>query len=858
MASLSKINVLFSVDMKQFSTDMQNSIRESEKWAKKWEASGKSMSLYVTAPLVAAGAASLKFASDFSESQNKVDVAFKDSSAQVEAFGKTTLETYGIAEGTALDMAALFGDMATSMGLPEKQAAKMSTSLVGLAGDLASFKNIGIAQATTALNGVFTGETESLKMLGIVMTEANLQQFALSQGIKKSLKDFTQAEKVQLRYAYVMQQTTNAQGDFARTGGGAANQARVFQEGLKEISVQIGNVLLPAFTSVLKKGNEFISWVADASEGQNQFAVYTALVVASIGPLLIGLSKGVQGYNSLRQSALDAYTVLAANPYTALAVAIGAIATVSILSISRLNSLTDATAEYDKVMQGATDSIAKEKSELERNLAIAGNKLQSDENRKAAIQAINAISPEYLGNLKLETLNTNEAKDAIAKYNEMLLKRAQTQAATEKLVQVEKKLLDLQLANLDAVKPNVWQNLGNMYKTIGINGQFAAQTGVTIAKNLKAETDSLTVLRQNLQSFINDNKSVVESQNAVAGATDALNGVIDNSLNSGTITYYEKQISELKKLQNEVSKTSKSYGGYQDAIDALQKKIDTIKGVRVPVTFVLEGVEAPKLDLSAEKQHIDFLDAEIDRYTRAAKAYGAADEQYKNITATVERLQKLSDNAKSGNPIPWVDTVKQIPPALDAAGNSMADLILKQQQMQAVAEGVSDGFANAFDNMSSRFLDSLSAADDGLQGFFKGLAAVVLKIISTMLAQSIAQSIAGATASAAATGPGAIIAQPAFIAEMVGGVLAAFAAIPKFETGGLISGSSFTGDNLLIRANSGERVVNAEQQRWLEQFAQPRSAEGAVSVTLGGGFEIDGNKLRLVLDRTDSRNKRNR
>ena len=101
---------------------------------------GKSMTMYVTAPLVLAGGAAIKLASDFNESMNKVEVSFKSSAAEVQAFAKTTLTSFGIAEGTALDMAALFGDMATGMGVATSDAAKLSTSLVGLAGDLASFK----------------------------------------------------------------------------------------------------------------------------------------------------------------------------------------------------------------------------------------------------------------------------------------------------------------------------------------------------------------------------------------------------------------------------------------------------------------------------------------------------------------------------------------------------------------------------------------------------------------------------------------------------------------------------------------------------------------------------------------------
>ncbi len=140
-------------------------------------------------------------ASDYEESLNKVRVAFGSSSSSVEEFSKTAIDSIGLAEQSALDMAALFGDMATSMGLTRPAAAEMSTSLVQLAGDLSSFKNINIEEVTTALAGVFTGETESLKRLGIVMTEANVQAYALEKGIKKKLNTMSQAEKVALRFA---------------------------------------------------------------------------------------------------------------------------------------------------------------------------------------------------------------------------------------------------------------------------------------------------------------------------------------------------------------------------------------------------------------------------------------------------------------------------------------------------------------------------------------------------------------------------------------------------------------------------------------------------------------------------------
>ena len=283
------LEIILSGDTRQLDAALSKTQKKLKDFGDSTKAIGKSMSIYVTAPITLAGGAAIKFASDFQESLNKVDVSFKNSSGEVKDFAKTTLESFGIAEGTALDMAALFGDMSTSMGLTTNEAANMSTSLVGLAGDLASFKNINIEEVTNALSSVFTGETESLKRLGIVMTEVNLKQFAMEQGITKNIKLFTQAEKVQLRYNYVMAQTTNAQGDFANTSEGAANQMRIFQETLKELGAEFGQIMLPTFEKIIKKVNELLKEFRALTPQTKKVILVVAGVVAAIGPLLIAI-----------------------------------------------------------------------------------------------------------------------------------------------------------------------------------------------------------------------------------------------------------------------------------------------------------------------------------------------------------------------------------------------------------------------------------------------------------------------------------------------------------------------------------------------------------------------------------------
>lgn len=282
-----------------FRSAMDNVGKSLKETGSKVSGFGKTLTLGLTTPIVGAGIAAFKLASDYEESLNKVNVAFGDSASEVKSWSDTTLKQFGIARGSALDMAALFGDMSTSMGFSTSEASKMSTELVGLAADLASFKNIGIDQAETALKSIFTGETESLKGLGIVMTQANLQAFAMSKGLKENIKDMTQAEQVSLRYAYVMDKTKNAQGDFSRTSDGAANQMRIFQESLKELGETFGQILLPHITKLITFVNTMIEKFGALDENTKKNIISVLGIAAAIGPLLVVVGTLISSVGSI-------------------------------------------------------------------------------------------------------------------------------------------------------------------------------------------------------------------------------------------------------------------------------------------------------------------------------------------------------------------------------------------------------------------------------------------------------------------------------------------------------------------------------------------------------------------------------
>lgn len=258
---------------------------------------GTALTVGVTTPLAVAGKSMVDAASDFDENMNKISVAFGDSADDVKAWADTATESFGLSMNQALEATSLFGDMATSMGISQSEAASMSTSLAGLAGDMASFKNIGIDEAMTALNGVFTGETESLKQLGIVMTEVNLQEFA--DGLGLVYDDMTQAEKVQLRYNYVMAMSKNAIGDYARTSDGTANSMRTFQASVENLAITLGQNLLPIVTPIIQKATEMVNAFAAADPELQQLVLKIAGIAAAAGPALLVIGKMVSVFGSV-------------------------------------------------------------------------------------------------------------------------------------------------------------------------------------------------------------------------------------------------------------------------------------------------------------------------------------------------------------------------------------------------------------------------------------------------------------------------------------------------------------------------------------------------------------------------------
>lgn len=208
----------------------------------------------------------IDYASDLAEVQNVVDVTFGSATEAINSWSKECLAAYGMNEVSAKRYAGTIGAMLKSSGLAGDAIVDMSKDMVGLAGDMASFYNLDLETAFEKIRSGISGETEPLKQLGINMSVANLEAYALSQGITTAYNEMSQAEQVMLRYNYLMSTTADAQGDFARTQDSYANQTRLLSESWLEFTGVMAEQLLPALTTIVSWLNNIVTFLTENAD----------------------------------------------------------------------------------------------------------------------------------------------------------------------------------------------------------------------------------------------------------------------------------------------------------------------------------------------------------------------------------------------------------------------------------------------------------------------------------------------------------------------------------------------------------------------------------------------------------------
>ena len=398
---------------------------------------------FAVGKLVQFGKECVELGSDLVEVQNVVDVTFTTMSDKVNEFAKNAMTSAGLSETMAKRYVGTFGAMSKSFGFSEAQAYDMSTALTQLTGDVASFYNISQDLAYIKLKSVFTGETETLKDLGVVMTQSALDQYALANGYGKTTSEMTEQEKVALRLAFVQKQLSAASGDFIRTSDSWANQVRVMQLQLQSLKATVGQGLINIFTPVLKVINILLGKLATLA---NAFKSFTELITGkkSSGQTS-GSGAGLAGTDTVADTA-DQYGQAADNA-------------------EKLADATNDNAKATKKANKETKNYLSSLDEVHKATSTGSNSSSTPSSSGGSGGAGNSGLPSSVGNVDYGNL-------------------AEGETALDKISDSAKKLADL--------LKKLWKPFREAWKKEGKNTIEAAKNALSgIAKLAKSVGKSL-------------------------------------------------------------------------------------------------------------------------------------------------------------------------------------------------------------------------------------------------------------------------------------------------------------------------------------------------------------------------------
>ena len=556
------------------------------------------------------GKKAISLASDLDEVQNVVDVTFGEAEDKIERFAETASQQFGLTEIQVKQFSGTFGAMVKSMGLSESAAADLALDMTGLTADMASFYNLDHETAFEKLRAGLSGETEPLKALGLNMSVANLEAFALAEGIETAYDKMTEAEKVQLRYNYIMDATSDSQGDFARTSDGFANQLRLLSNNIDSLAAGIGAALLPAATAGLQAVNSLFSLGA----GGNQ----TLQEIKSIADAISGENGLTKQLGDIRNNYAETSITLRVN-------------------YGRANNLLD---EYDALLKeymdggeysGGNLKLGMDSAEIEKlqNDLRALNYEISDENgvfgestlaAVRAFQEASSLSVDGVAGLQTQAAliaqTTGDLQDMVAQLTALYPELAQYVGDNGLFTQEREQLQALidqydQYARMRAYE-TMLGDTANAYYGAEIQYETLADKQRQAAEDYQAAAEKMEKLQALSGTFDTANDSMAymdetemykaraEAINAYVDAAGGLSGVNIEGIDLGGITGVdgliqyaeggEQAITDLFyriqqfALQDQLTDTQKQLGdtaaAYTAAVDAAVAAVDTLESAR--------------------------------------------------------------------------------------------------------------------------------------------------------------------------------------------------------------------------------------------------------------------------------------
>tara|TARA_R100000808_G_scaffold11489_1_gene29436 strand:- start:1627 stop:3522 length:1896 start_codon:yes stop_codon:yes gene_type:complete len=532
---------------------MQNVQRTLGNVSKKMVNIGQTMTTSLTLPLSLLGAGAIKSASDFQEFQSKFNTIFSDIEQKANNTAQSLADSFGLSNSQALELLGNTGDLLTGFGFTQEEALKLSKQVNELSVDLASFTNFsgGASGASEALTKALLGERESIKSLGIAITEADLKRFAEEQGLV--FKELDRVTKAQLTFDLALRQSQNAVGDYARTQESFANQTRKLKSDIGDLAVQFGEILLPAAQKIIKIASDLAKKLSDITPEAREKIVKFALIIGAGGPLLIAFGQMGKAINTLIIPALIRMSALCAvNPYIALAGVLGGALAIAITKAR--NRAFELNGELVKITTNAQELSDEALEDVISRFDLLSGSAMDLSNPNKGLENMQ----QNIRNLGIEKmLELRDAVKAIAdldpenfRASELLgmIVNALSNADTSAIKEVKDALVEVQKLGASPISPSVISpNLTAPTMTDPTTGMDIGSMAIDqiIKKGLEAEFVLLQMGKASKALALQLAQGAESFKEMGEMAKDAAKNVIDTAFAAASAIAVEKAVSGL-------------------------------------------------------------------------------------------------------------------------------------------------------------------------------------------------------------------------------------------------------------------------------------------------------------------------